>query len=92
MITRACGQSLSLPTSFNHPVLKVITTYRAGELLYYIGQVRNSQGFLKDSFQYQQRALLQFRATLGEDDFYTGLACYQVAMHTMRERDLSATK
>ena len=71
---------------------KVITTCRAGELLYYLGQVRKSQGALEDSFQYQQRALLQFRATLGEDDLYTGLACYQVAGHTMRERGLSATK
>ncbi|KAK0508081.1 hypothetical protein JMJ35_009165 [Cladonia borealis] len=65
---------------------------RAGELLYYLGQVRNSQGFLKDSFQYHQRALSQFRATSGEDDFYTGLACYQVAGHTMRESDLSVTE
>lgn len=73
-------------------MLKPMITYRAGELLYYIGQIRKSQGFLRDSFQYQQRALLQFRATLGEDDFYTGLACYQVAVHTMREKDLSATK
>lgn len=83
---------MSLPASLNHPMLRVMTTCSAGELLYYLGQVRNSQGFLKDSFQYQQRALLQFRATLGEDDFYTGLACHQMARHTMRERDLSATK
>lgn len=76
----------------NRPMLKFMTTCSAGELLYYFGQVRNSQGLLKDGFQYHQRALLQFRATLGEDDFYTGLACYQVARHTMRERNLPATK
>ena len=73
-------------------MLMVMTTCRAGELLFYIGQVCNSQGLFKEGSQYHRRALLQFRATLGEDDFYLGLACYQVAMHTMRDKDLSATK
>ena len=73
-------------------MLKVMTTCSAGKLLYYLGQVRKSRGALEDSFQYHQRALSQFRATLGEDDCYAGLACYQVAGHAMRERYLSVTE
>ena len=78
--------------AMNYPMLKLMFTCRAGELLYYIGRIRNSQRLFEDSFEYQQRALRQFRATVGEDDFYTGLACYQVAIHTIREKDLSETK
>ena len=73
-------------------MLMVMTTCRAGELLFYLGQIRKSQGRFKEGSQYHQRALVQFRASLGEDDFYTGLAYYQYAVHTLREKGISATK
>ena len=78
--------------TMNHLMPKLMNTCRAGELLYFIGRIRDDQGLVEDSFEYQQRALRQFRATLGEDDFYTGLAYYQVAVHTMCQEDLSTAK
>lgn len=70
----------------------VMTTCRARELLFYLGQVCNSQGRFTEGSQYHQRALVQFQATLGEDDFYTGLAYYQYAVHTLPEKGISTTK
>ena len=42
---------------------------------------------LDENFTYHQRALLQYRSTVGDTDSATGDACYKVAGHYLREQD-----
>ncbi|KAK1749795.1 hypothetical protein QBC47DRAFT_395340 [Echria macrotheca] len=64
---------------------------RTGELLYSLGSVRQSQGLLEESFVYHQRALLQFRSSIGDNHHLTAKACYNLSMHYLRFGDYERT-
>ena len=53
---------------------------RTGIALFLLGTVRQSQGFL-DSFTYHQRAILNFKATVGDNHSLTARACYKLSQH-----------
>jgi hypothetical protein len=57
---------------------------RTGQLLYALGNVRRSQGLLYESFGYHQRALGQYKSTVGDSHHYTADACFKVGEHCMR--------
>jgi len=69
-----------------------INRSRTGQLLYMLGNVDQSLGQFDKSFAYHQRALLQFRATVGDNHPSTSNACYKVAVHRMEAGDYDSVK
>ncbi|KAI9775352.1 MAG: hypothetical protein M1839_001268 [Geoglossum umbratile] len=67
-------------------------SFKTGRVLHALGNVRASQGRLKDSFDYHQRALLQYRSTIGDNHHRTADVCYKVAGHYMRFGKLEDAK
>jgi Tetratricopeptide repeat len=55
-----------------------------GRFLHALGNVKATQGYLDDSFSYHQRALLQYRSTVGDNHHRTAAMCYKVADHYAR--------
>lgn len=56
---------------------------RTGTLLYALGNVYEGLGNSGDSFKYHTRALIQFRATVGNSHPVTAMALYKMAGHNM---------
>ncbi|XXH04594.1 hypothetical protein Hte_011011 [Hypoxylon texense] len=59
---------------------------RTGLLLTCLGNISIKQGLYREGFEYHRRALLQLRATGGEDDLDTANAYYKVASHYLRDK------
>jgi tetratricopeptide (TPR) repeat protein len=78
---------LLLPPNTRHSHLA-----RTGRVLHALGNVRASQGRLKESYDFHQRALLQYRSTIGDNHHRTADVCYKVAEHYMRFGKLEDAK
>lgn len=61
-----------------------LTDNRTGRVLHALGNVRASQGRLKESYDFHQRALMQYRSTIGDNHHRTADVCYKVAEHYIR--------
>ncbi|KAI1758695.1 hypothetical protein GGR53DRAFT_215907 [Hypoxylon sp. FL1150] len=59
---------------------------RTGLLLICLGNIYGKLNLHKESFEYHQRALIQFQAAGGEDDLDTANAYYKVASHYVRNK------
>lgn len=55
-----------------------------GRILHSLGNVKRAQGFLEESLDYHQRALLHFKETVGSTHHRTGNSCFKVAEHYSR--------
>jgi hypothetical protein len=65
---------------------------RTGTLLYALGNVYEGLGNSGESFKYHTRALIQFRATVGNSHPVTAMALYKMAGHAMTDSQTSVTK
>lgn len=61
-----------------------LTSFRTGRLLHVLGYVCASQGRLTQSFEYHNRALIQYRATVGDKHHRTADLCSIMADHYLR--------
>ncbi|ORX98663.1 hypothetical protein BCR34DRAFT_523570 [Clohesyomyces aquaticus] len=59
-------------------------SFRAGRILYALGNVRYSQGQVQESENFHQRALLQFQSTIGNSYHRTADICHKLAEHCLR--------
>ncbi|CZT11155.1 uncharacterized protein RCO7_05579 [Rhynchosporium graminicola] len=66
--------------------------FRTGLALYALGNVRLSQGFHNESFSLHQRALRQYKATIGSTHHLVGDAYYKVGEHHMRFEEYDIAK
>src|SRR5436190_18662732 len=64
--------------------LLTVDASRTGRFLYALGNVKASQGLFDESFSYHQRALLQYKSTIGKNHHRTGDAYIKVADHFSR--------
>lgn len=55
----------------------------------HLGTVRASQNQFDESYSYLQRALLQLRATVGDNHHLTAQACCKLSLQFVRFRDYS---
>lgn len=62
----------------------LICIHRTGKLLHVLDNVCASQGHMSDSLQFHQRALNQYRSTIGENHHRTGDLYYKVSEHYHR--------
>jgi hypothetical protein len=53
----------------------------------HIGTVCGTRNQLEESFAYLQRALLQLRATVGDEHYITAKTCYKLSVHYFRHKD-----
>ncbi|KAI1339138.1 hypothetical protein F5Y15DRAFT_384912 [Xylariaceae sp. FL0016] len=65
---------------------------RTGLLLTCLGNIFNQQGFREKSFAFHQRALIQLRATGGDDDLDTANAYYKITSHYLRHETFGLAK
>jgi hypothetical protein len=59
-------------------------TFRIGKALHALGDTRRSQGSLDEALDLFQRALVIFRATIGDNHFITVDTCYRLAEQFIR--------
>lgn len=61
-------------------------SFITGRFLHALGNVKGSQGLLDESFAYHQRALIQYKSTVGNNHHRTAAMCYKVANHYIRKQ------
>ncbi|MCJ1382412.1 hypothetical protein MMC17_005525 [Xylographa soralifera] len=68
-------------------------SFITGRFLHALGNVKGSQGFQDESFTYHQRALIQYKSTVGNGHHRTAALCFKVAEHYIRlQQDDAAMK
>ncbi|KAF2727240.1 hypothetical protein EJ04DRAFT_517393 [Polyplosphaeria fusca] len=62
-------------------------SFRAGRLLYALGNVHFTLDHVQESEKFHQRALLQFQSTIGNTYHRTADVCHKLAQHCLRRGD-----
>ncbi|KAL8939352.1 MAG: hypothetical protein Q9211_002782 [Gyalolechia sp. 1 TL-2023] len=68
------------------------TSMVTGKALHALGDTRLSQGSLDEALDIFQRALVIFRATIGDNHFITADTCYRLAQQFHQDRATSGSK
>ena len=59
---------------------------RPGRILHALGRLRAAQGREAESFEFDQRALASFLATIGKNHHRTADLCHRVAEHMIKDQ------